>query len=159
MVDSIQGYGSVNGMGSFPPSYSLTDDQKQEVQDILSQYDSSNLTADDAKSIMKAFKEDGIKPGSDLRDAITSAGFDAKQLFSLGRPKGGHHMPPPSDATSGSSSTSDSSGVNLTALQSLQSILDQYDLSNLSSDQENDLLSKLTSTGLMQTGNMIDLSA
>ncbi len=157
MVDSISGLGSMSGMMSSMQSATLTDDQKSTISDILSQYDPDNITADDAKSIFEQFRDAGIRPSKGMKEAITDAGFDADELRSLGmpdQPPQGAGGPPPS-----SSSSSSSSGVNVSALQSLQSILDQYDLSSLSSDQETNLISQLTNAGLMQSGNMIDISA
>jgi len=49
--------------------------------------------------------------------------------------------------------------IDFSALQTLQTILSQFDLSNLTSDQKEDLVSKLNEAGLMKPGNMIDLGA
>jgi hypothetical protein len=49
--------------------------------------------------------------------------------------------------------------VNTSTLQSLQSILSQYDLASMSSDDEQGLLDQLINSGLLKTTNMIDLSA
>ena len=156
MVDSIQG--AMPSFGNSPfQSQPLTDDQKSQVQSILSKYDPNNLTADDAKSIFKAFRDAGIQPGKDLMDTVQSAGFDASKLRELARPAGhhghGHHHSQSSD------STNSSSGIDMNALQSLQSILSQYDLTNMSSDQQQSLVTQLGQAGLMNNGNMIDISA
>lgn len=155
MVDSIQGFGTMGIDTSFRPRFqSLTDDQKSQVDSILSQYDKDNLTSEDAKSIFNAFKEAGIG-GPGLRETIEAAGFDAEELRSMAGfegkpPQGGGRPPAPQQS---------SQNVNLSALQSLQTILSQYDLSSLSSDQETDLMGQLQEAGLMKSGNLIDLSA
>lgn len=81
-------------------SSSLSADQKSVIEDVLSQYDASSLSADDAKAIVEAFKEAGIEPSSALQGAMSASGFDAKEIGDLagvgkagggGRPMG----PPP----------------------------------------------------------------
>jgi hypothetical protein len=150
MVDSIQGFSPMPGARPFAAPQPLTDDQKTQIQTILSNYDSSNLTADDAKAIFKQFREAGIRPGPGMKEAISAAGFDADKLRSLGMPEHRHH-------TGGG--TGGAGGVDRSALQTLQTILSQYDLTGMSDDQENDLLTKLNDAGLMKAGNLIDLSA
>jgi hypothetical protein len=49
--------------------------------------------------------------------------------------------------------------VNNSTLQTLQEILSEYDLTDLSEEEEQDLLSTLTGSGLMKSGYLIDLSA
>ncbi|MDM8553292.1 hypothetical protein QUF75_00980 [Desulfococcaceae bacterium HSG7] len=67
---------------------SLTDEQKAQAADIMSQYDASSLTAEDAKAIHNAFREAGIRPGPGHREAIEAAGFDSRVLRSLDPPPG-----------------------------------------------------------------------
>jgi hypothetical protein len=65
---------------------SLSDEQKARVASILSQYDSSSLTVEDAKAINNAFREAGIRKGPGQREAIEAAGFDARKISSLDPP-------------------------------------------------------------------------
>jgi hypothetical protein len=164
MISSLQGTGSAfgaTGLGLFPKPQPLTDDQKEQVQSILSDYDSENLTADDAKAIFKKLREAGIQ-GPGVREAIEDAGFDAEQVRSLagnegpGGP-GGHGGP---GGPGGPGKPGQSQGLNLSSLKSLQSILSQYDdLSSLTTEQQSNLFSQLTSSGLLKNGNLLDLSA
>lgn len=154
MVESVKGSSSILSGEMVQVSQPLTDEQKSKVQSILSDYDSSKLTNEDAKSIFQSFREAGIRPGAGLRDAITSAGFDAEKLRTLAKPDGRHTH----KQNSVSTSTSDGE-IDTTALKSLQSILNQFDLTNLSADEQKDLLTQLNDAGLMQSGNIIDLSA
>jgi hypothetical protein len=157
MVDGIQGFSSMQGMGSFPQAKALTDEQKSKIADILSNYDKDNLTADDAKEIFSAFKEAGIQHGAGMKEAIEDAGFDADSLRDLAKPA---DMPPgPPRAKEGAFGSSSSKSIDASTLKSLQDILNQYDMSSLSSDQEEELLSKLSDAGLMKNGSMIDLAA
>jgi hypothetical protein len=157
MVSSIQGYGSIQAAsmgGMRPQGTSLTDDQKQTIADILSEYDPENITEEDAQEIFQKFKDAGITPARGMKEAIEAAGFDAEDLRAKGMPEGQQPPPPPPpDKTRGSGS------VNLNALQSLQSILSEYDLSSISEDEQSELLTRLNQAGLMQTGYTIDLSA
>jgi hypothetical protein len=165
-MSSIQGFGSMQGMmgmmgmmGNNSVKSTLTDEQKQTVADILSNYDANNITADNAKEIFQKFSDAGITPQAGLKEAIEAAGFDAEQLRQLGMPdqvNGQMQMPPPPPPSSTSGSAT---GINASTLEKLQSVLDQYDLSNLSSDDQTNLISQLTSMGLLQSGSLINISA
>ena len=74
---------------------SLTDEQKAQVADILSQYDASSLTAEDARAINNAFRAAGIRQGPGQQEAIEAAGFDPHIISSLDPPpdKGGQGRP------------------------------------------------------------------
>jgi hypothetical protein len=156
MVSSIQGMGPMQGMDGMMgmrgmrPQEKLTDEQKQKVQDILSKYDTDSLTSSDAKSIFKAFEDAGIK-GPGLRDAIEETGVEADELWS----KGHDGQKPPQ----GGPGQAGGNQINASALQSLQDILSQFDLNNLSSKDQNTLVSQLQQAGLLQSGSMIDIAA
>ena len=151
MVSSIQGMGSVMGAGMMPKMKELTSDQAQTISDILSQYDAENVSDDDAKAIFQAFKDAGITPAKGMKEAIEAAGFDAEDLRTRGMSDQG--MPPPPPQSSSSSS------INLSSLQSLQEILSQYDLSNLSESDQTSLISQLTDSGLIFPGSVIDIQS
>ncbi len=150
--------GSVQGTGMMrPPQFrTFTEEQKSQVASILSEYDSSSLTAEDAASINDSFKEAGFKGGFGLYQAIKEAGFDGDTIRSLdpasqtGGPKG-PPPPPPSDGGV--------TGLNEEALAELQSILEQYDLENLSSEDESELLTALDESGLLMSGLLFNTSA
>jgi hypothetical protein len=154
MVSSIQGMGSMMGMDSMRQTQSLTDEQKQKIADILSQYDPDNVSEDDAKAIFQAFKDAGITPAKGMKEAIESAGFDADDLRTKGMPEQGKMPPPPPPSSSDSSK-----GVNLSALQSLQDILSQYDLTDMSDDDKTQLTQQLQQSGLLNSGYLVDLKS
>lgn len=154
MVSGIQGSRPMGGPGGFGAPAALTEAQTTQVKTILAQYKAEDLSTTDAQAIFKSFREAGIRPGPGLREAIEDAGFDAEKLRALGRPEGER---PPQGGPRGAQGQGQ--GLNKAALQSLQSILSQYDLTNLTDDQEQDLLGQLGNTGLVRTGYMLDLSA
>jgi len=133
-------------------SATLSDDQKKTVASILSKFDSSNVTATDAQSIFKQLSDAGIKPMKGLKEAIESSGFNADKMRSLA-------MPQETSQNTFWASQNSSSSVSKSSLQTLKSILSQYDFSNLSTDQESSLITQLSQSGLLQSGSMINLGA
>ena len=150
MVNQIQGMGPMRGAGMQFKTEPLTEEQQGRMQEILSQYDPENVSTQDAKAIFQAFRDAGIKPARGMKEAIEAAGFDAEDLRTKGMPEDGPRNAPP---------TSSSSGINLTTLQSLQDILSQFDLTNLSDENASNLLSILQEQGFMNSGSMIDLKS
>ncbi|MCW8916295.1 MAG: hypothetical protein OQK24_10655 [Magnetovibrio sp.] len=92
MLESVSGLASAYGRPIAPQR--LSDSQKTAVQDILSEFDASNLSAEDAEAINAAFRAEGIKPSADLKSTIEAAGFDANELRPPGGPEGGGGRPP-----------------------------------------------------------------
>jgi hypothetical protein len=151
MIGSIQGVSSMMG-GMMPQkTQGLTDDQKSTISSILSNYDAENVTTEDATAIFQAFKDAGITPTRGMKEVIEAAGFDAEDLRSKGLSDQG--MPPPPPQSSSSSS------INLSALQSLQEILSQYDLTNLSESDQTGLVSALESSGFLYPGSVLDVKS
>lgn len=67
-------------------SQPITAEQILKIKKILSGYNASKLTADEAKAIQNKFREAGIHAGPETNDAITSAGFDPEKLRKLAPP-------------------------------------------------------------------------
>lgn len=61
----------------------LSKEQKDKVKAILSDYDSSSLTAKDAQAIHEAFREAGLRGGPAAEEAIKEAGFNPDKLRDL----------------------------------------------------------------------------
>jgi hypothetical protein len=78
-------------------SSKLTEQQGQKLTEFLTNYDSDNLTENDAKEIVSQIKELGIKSGSGLTSVLEENGIDAKGLAEMAgvqgaegaRPSGG----------------------------------------------------------------------
>lgn len=64
-------------------SSTLSSSQQETISSVLENYDADNLTAEDAQSIVAAFKEAGIEPGSELESALEEEGFDANEIGTL----------------------------------------------------------------------------
>lgn len=133
------------GMADRPP---LSADQKATVKGILSKYDPTKLSETDIRSILQSLRDSGVGPASDLKDVIQSAGFDAGSILKIPRGDGREQHFWASQSTTQT--------VDLSALQSLQSILNQYDLANITNDQKSSLSKQLQTAGVFQ-GSKIDL--
>jgi len=158
-------------MSSSNRTNSLTTDQKELIEETLSQYDASSLSAEDAQAIVEAFAEAGIEPSKGLESAMSASGFDAKEIGDLagagqaggGRPMGGP-PPPPSDeelstitdllesllteeedeTTTTSASTTSSSPYEDTSFTAFNTILDYTNqIVNLKDDAKNEVMSIL----------------
>lgn len=147
-AQSMQG---AMGAGGPPPmgGAELTEEQTSTVEDILADYDPDSVTEEDAQAIFEKFRDAGIM-GKGLKETIEAAGFDAEQLREWGMPQNGQ----PDLMGVAASSTE---GINTSSLQTLQTILSQYDLNDLSDDDQKTLSSQLQSAGLLQSGNMLNI--
>lgn len=64
----------------------LTEDQKEKVKTILSNYNADKLTATDAKAIHEAFRNAELRGGPAAEETIRQAGFDPDKLRDLAPP-------------------------------------------------------------------------
>jgi len=94
MISSVN---SSNMMQPPPPPKSnpLTEDQKQMVSDIISKYDSSNISDTDFRSMMTEIHDAGITPSRDLRNMVEEAGFTMPEGKGPEGVKGGSRPEPP----------------------------------------------------------------
>jgi hypothetical protein len=109
MIDSIG-----SSMASRPPppppsssNNSLSSEQTSLIEDALSNYDASNLSSEDATSLVETFSEAGINPSSAFADILAASGFDAQEIGTLANVgdggSAGHRPPPPSGGEQSSS--------------------------------------------------------
>ncbi len=154
-IDSISGSSQGAGMMRHPQFQTFTEAQKLQVASILSEYDSSSLTAEDASSINEAFKEAGFYGGFGLFQAIKEAGFDGdtiRELDPAAQAELPRRPPPPPPPPR-------SAGLNKEALANLQRILESYDFDDLSDEEESTFISALDKAGLLMAGSLFDVSA
>ena len=86
----INNIGSSNTMRLPMPQQNqvLTDEQKETVNSILSNYDSSKMTKGDFESMRSEFNEAGIKPSEDLKGMMEEAGFEVPERSGPQGPRG-----------------------------------------------------------------------
>jgi hypothetical protein len=129
---------------------SLSAEQVGTAESILEQYDPQSLTEEDAKSIVSAFKEAGLEPGSDLRQTVREAGFNGREILELSGivDHRDGSKPPPLIATGNQ--------VNNEALEQLQDILSHYeDLGDLNKQEQRELNVSLYKAGLLEPGALV----
>lgn len=80
------------GQGPKHNQQPLSDTQKTQVNDILSNYDANNLSEDDFQAISEQFKESGIPTGPGLKSVVEEAGFDFSEYAGQGRGELGEQM-------------------------------------------------------------------
>lgn len=80
MIDSISQ--SLNAIQDIS-SRQLSEKQSTVVNDIISNYDPKNLSAEHASSIVEQFNEQGIRPSKSLRDTLQASGFDGRKIADL----------------------------------------------------------------------------
>lgn len=135
------------------PPRPLSDQQKALVSDTLANFDSESLSEEDAQSIVQAFKDAGIKPGRYLAEAVSELGFDAREIGELAgveRPERKGPPPPPLPSEG---------NLNTEGLQQLQDIMDDYDLSELSQEDEEKILDAFEDAGLIgEEGSLFSLT-
>lgn len=95
MVSAVSS-GSVTSQGNT----TLSSYQKEQINTLLENYDSSNLSSDDALEIVSALKDAGVAPSEELASVMDDAGFSAQEIGNLagvggGKPAGGPPPPPP----------------------------------------------------------------
>lgn len=78
----------------------LSTEQKELIEEVLSQFDTDSLSTSDATEIVEAFEEAGIQPSQALTSAMEAAGFDSQEVGDLaqasqGSQGGGRPMGPP----------------------------------------------------------------
>jgi len=83
MVNSVSSNAGVNFTLEGSTRHVVSTEQKSAIEQVLSKFDASSLTSEDAQEITNAFKELEIRPSKSLRETIESAGFDANEIRNL----------------------------------------------------------------------------
>jgi|SRR3954451_8669530 len=146
----IQGVGGQppGGPGGPPPSKPMTEEAKKQVTDILSQYDPENLSSDDMDAINKSFKEAGIRPNGELKSMLEDSSYNPKALGDRARQTQGADGAPPGGSQQASSDQ----------IKQLGAVLEQYDLNNLSEDDQSNISKKLTELGFSATKSKVSFT-
>ena len=148
MTNPIQGMGS-SGMMPQAGQTRMTESQKSSFEEIMSKHDAENFTKADFEAMGEELRQAGIGRTGEVKSMLENAGFNVDQ-YAEGGPGGMQRPggPPPMQG-----------GINVQALQSFQEILDDYDLTNMSSEDQENLMNKLTGSGLLQTGWIVNIKA
>jgi len=108
--------------GLRPKDPKLTEEQKLQVNDILSNYDANNFNQDDFEEIFSQFQEQGIPLGSSLKALAEENGFDfdpniqqAIEDGTMPPPPEGQRPPPPNNSNTESTDYSSQLAELLTA--------------------------------------------
>lgn len=138
-MNTIQG-GMPTMAGMSSKAQSLTDAQKQGLDDVLSNYDAENLSDSDAKEIVSQIEELGITKGQGLASALDDVGIDARELAELAgiggaEGKGDRPPPPPGGGPKGPDEA---------AIATLQSVVEQLQASVDANDEDVDFGTMLT---------------
>jgi len=147
MVSSISGTSTYQYQSKVQDT-TLTDDQKDTLQDIISQYDPDTITADQQKEMMDKIKDAGIKPSKEFGEIMNQAGFKPPE------------KPQDSSDTSSTSSTSSTSQTddNMQQLLSLLSNQDS-DSSDSTTSSVESFINSLKNSGSSLIGSLINQTA
>lgn len=142
---------SVSQGTAFPPpggprsTESLTTDQLDGLNELLSSYDPSSTSEADAQAIVEGVKELGITPGAALESAMADAGFDARAIGD----QAGVGGPPPRGGASGMESSE--------TLSALSELLAEKDMTDMSESDWADIVSQLEALGFATDGSLFDI--
>ncbi|UUX49955.1 hypothetical protein NUH88_21520 [Nisaea acidiphila] len=136
--------------GAGGPGKALSEEEKSTIASILEQYDPESLSEEDVDSIKQQLQDAGIDPSPELGSLIEEAGFDKEQFRPDGPPPGG----PPPGGEGGPSGLVSEDG-----LKTLSSILEEYDVENLSEDDVSAIQQQLAEAGFFGQGSVVDLGA
>lgn len=141
---------------------SITQEQRQLIEETLAQYDPENLTQDQAASIVDTFKEAGIEASYAMAEAMTTLGFDARaigDLVGVGEPQQADSQKPPPPPPNQDMPTT--LNISDTALQELKDLLDEYYNKNLSEDERETKLDAIKGVfqGTIPEGSLVNVYA
>jgi len=134
---------SINVSGAMMPQPGgenvLSQEQQDLIAETLSQFDTENLSQDDAIKIVEAFAQAGIQPGTALEETMAEHGFDAQQIGDLAQVSQEGNRPPPPPKQS--SEDVSSMGEYLTNL--VEQTLAENNSTELTDEDKQSILSKL----------------
>lgn len=74
-------------------SVQMTDEQKEQFQEIIANYNPENMTSEDMESLREAFESAGIAPSQELKTLMEEAGFAPPSGAGGQPPMGGMQRP------------------------------------------------------------------
>jgi hypothetical protein len=122
---------------------SLTDEQKTQLEEILSKYDPEKMTDENRQALMEELKTAGIPLTRDAAEILEKSGFE--------RPEG-PPPPPPGPPPQDSGTTTP---LNATFVQ----LMEQYQAGEIAEEEFLDQLNMLKEQIVNGTGGLIDTTA
>ncbi len=148
MMNSVSNTGNVPAKPETGGTH-MTDSQKISFQNIISVYDPDNFSREDFFSLGEELHNAGINPSHEVRTLLEESGFNVKEYAPPHGSKGPDGtMGPPQRRNNLDSQT----------LQSLFNILSSFDLANLSTDDEQILMDRLTNSGILKQGLIVNIT-
>ncbi|MBK7105755.1 MAG: hypothetical protein IPH62_10765 [Ignavibacteriae bacterium] len=141
MISSVSNSNSAQFYPQMKVNNSLTDEQKSTLKEIISNYDSSNMTENNWKSMMEEIKSSEIGPGEDMKVIMEEAGFE--------KPKG---MKPP-DGFGNRPPVEDKETIDL-----IKEYMEKKESGEISQDEFDTFLQSLFSSKDTTNGLLIDKS-
>lgn len=138
MISSISSSSGIQYQLQMNSNVKLTDEQKKQVNDIISQYDPENMSQDDVKSMFDEIKKLGIGPSEDLKSILDTAGFKPPE-----KPQG----PPPENNVSSNQS------------QQMLEILEKVKSGEITEDDIDSFIKSLQESGQLTQGNLVNKTA
>ncbi len=137
MVNNISTSGSIQYRPFNDSATKLTDEQKETLQSIISNYDPENMTQESMKAMIDEIKEAGITPSKDMRDIMDAAGFKPPE-----KPKG----PLPQEGANAQANIP----------QFLIDFMEKQQSGEVTQEDIDTLLSNLKAAGKTTVGSLID---
>lgn len=140
MIDPIG-----NSSGQMPEistigNYSLSDEQKNILKEILQQYNPDSMSAESMKSLREEVRAAGIKPGEDMKNIMEEAGFK---------------VGPPRDRKEGMRGAGDAGGK-LDMPSFLSELVEQLQNGRLNQEEQDKMIDILESNGFDVRGLIVD---
>jgi len=136
---------------------SLSEEQKSQVEEILSNYDSENFSQSDFEDIFQQFKESGIPLGDSLKSVNEAAGFDFESNIQEAvengtMPPKGNMPPPPPPQNNQAQSNDDSTEYS----SQLAELLAEYEAGEADQSDFETLIESIRASSTTTTGNILN---
>ncbi len=144
MVEGISSTGMGRMQAMQPPNYRMTDEQKTTFSEIISQYNTDDMSDSDMKSLLEEIKSAGIKPGEDLKSLMETSGLEVtknSEGMKGGAKAGGNQGPPPPPKE---------------MPEELTSFIEKYQNDDATEEDITNLIEWLESKGIGLSGNIVN---
>ncbi len=131
----------------------LSGPQSVKLGAILSNYDPSSLSKDDAKNLVSDIRELGIQSRSGLGNALKSAGFDASEIISKADLEDKKSTPPPPP----SGQDGPKGEVNRKALNLLSLFVEKFEGDDITAEDWDTFFTGLDEQGIDLSKPILDL--